>query len=116
MLIETENASVVHANSLENTVAVQQSVVEDRNLRLFRRNVFAIQINLHNLVLNYASTYSKILPSAISNTRSPRVAICWSCVTITSVVPESSRKRQSKSRIDSPVFESRLPVGSSANT
>src|SRR5205085_356083 len=86
MLFETEDAPVIQADALKHAVAVQQAVVEDRYLRFVCRDIFAIQINFHCRVLTLALIYSKIFPSAISNTRSPRVATCSSWVTITSVV------------------------------
>ena len=55
-------------------------------------------------------------PSARKRTRSAISAACASCVTITIVCPSSSAEARKSSRISPPVFESRLPVGSSANT
>ena len=57
-----------------------------------------------------------ILPSARKSTRSAMAAARGSCVTITVVWPYSSTECLSRSRISLPVFESRLPVGSSAKT
>jgi hypothetical protein len=55
-------------------------------------------------------------PSARYRTRSAIAAARDSCVTITIVWPSSSTEWRSSSRISAPVDESRLPVGSSANT
>src|SRR3954452_2897724 len=54
------------------------------------------------------------LPSARNTTRSACAAACASCVTITIVWPCSSTADRRKSSSSAPLFESRLPVGSSA--
>ena len=48
--------------------------------------------------------------------RSAMVAACGSCVTMTMVCPNSSADWRRSASTSSLVFESRLPVGSSANT
>ena len=55
-------------------------------------------------------------PSARYRTRSAIAAARASWVTITIVCPRSATEWRSSSRISAPVFESRFPVGSSANT
>ena len=57
-----------------------------------------------------------MLPSARNRTRSAIAAACASWVTITVVWPSSRPSRAGASRISPLVRESRLPVGSSANT
>ena len=57
-----------------------------------------------------------MLPSARKRMRSAIEAERGSCVTITVVWPASWTAWRRSSRISPPVFESRLPVGSSAKT
>ena len=57
-----------------------------------------------------------ILPSCRTTRRSANDAACGSWVTITTVWPKSSTAWRSSSSTSSEAFESRLPVGSSANT
>ncbi len=57
-----------------------------------------------------------ISPSARKSTRCATAAARASCVTMTMVCPYSSTDRRSSSRISPLVAESRLPVGSSANS
>ncbi len=47
MLVKTEDLSVVGAYPLENTVAVEEPVVEDRDLRLLFGDVSAVKVNDH---------------------------------------------------------------------
>src|SRR5207248_6929543 len=56
-----------------------------------------------------------INPSAMKRIRSAIAAARGSWVTITVVCPYASTESRIRSRISPPVFESRLPVGSSAN-
>ena len=56
------------------------------------------------------------LPSARKTTRREYEAATGSWVTMTTVWPNSATQRSSKPRTSAPVRESRLPVGSSANT
>jgi hypothetical protein len=55
-------------------------------------------------------------PSCKKTTRSATVAARASWVTMTMVWPNSSAERRSRPSTSSPVFESRLPVGSSAKS
>ena len=57
---------------------------------------------------------SKTSPSRIRMMRPAWAATVGSCVTRTIVSPSSWLSWRKRSRISSPVFESRLPVGSSA--
>ena len=57
-----------------------------------------------------------ICPSARNRTESAMAAAPASCVTITIVWPKSSTARRSSASTSRLAFESRLPVGSSANT
>lgn len=47
MLAQPENSPVVGANPLKNPVAVQQTVIEHRNLRVLSIQKIPVDINLH---------------------------------------------------------------------
>jgi fibronectin-binding autotransporter adhesin len=65
--------------------------------------------------LNNSATTTVPAPRPESPASDPRASKApWSCVTTTSAVFSSRTIPNSKSMIDSPVFESRFPVGSSA--
>ena len=61
-----------------------------------------------------SASSSKTSPSRIRMMRPAWAATVGSCVTRTMVSPSSRLSWRKRSRISSPVFESRLPVGSSA--
>jgi len=46
MFFEPEDTPVVKANALENSVAVKQTVIEDRDLRAGFRIEFSVDVNL----------------------------------------------------------------------
>src|SRR5437867_6840190 len=49
MFFKPKDASVVKANALENSIAVKQTVIEDRNFRARFRIKFSIDVNLRVL-------------------------------------------------------------------
>ena len=50
MLLQPEDAAVVKTNAFENSIAIEQTVIEDRNLGVGLVEKFAVDVNLKGLV------------------------------------------------------------------
>src|SRR5262249_51217008 len=75
VLVEAEDASVVGADALEDAVAVEDAVVEDRDLGVVFLQHLAVYVDLHRALSAWVSR----MPSAMCSTRSawPRADSLW---------------------------------------
>ena len=47
MLLQFEDATVIRADALEDTISVQQAMIENGDLRVAFTKIFAINVNFH---------------------------------------------------------------------
>ena len=87
--------------------------------RLLAKTDASLYGNQLLVICGYVGPYSvslTVLPSLRTRVRSQLAAMLASWVAMSTVRPRSARSRSSTATISAPVWVSRLPVGSSANT
>ena len=56
MFVQPKNITLLNANPLKDSVAIEKTVIKDRDLRLGGINVFTIQINDHDGLLQQSAS------------------------------------------------------------